>query len=70
MLNELTTCVCLFCVYTCVYISISVCTRIHDCIHMLISLNKLKHFSGDLTLFKAAAVFKKHRFFLVLILIN
>ena len=51
MLNELTTCVCLFRVYTCVYISISVCTSMHGCIHMRISLNKLKHFSGDPTLF-------------------
>ena len=51
-LNDLTTCVCLFRVYTCVYISnISVCTGIHDRIHMLISLNKLKHFFGDPTLF-------------------
>ena len=52
------TCVCLFRVYTCVYISISVYASINGCIHMHISLNKLKHFSGDPNLFKAAAVFK------------
>ena len=45
---------CLFCMYTSV------------CIHMHMSLSGLKHFSGDPTLSKAAAVIKKHRFFLVL----
>ena len=51
ILKQLTTCVCLCRVYTCVYISIGVFTCIHGCIHKRISFNKLKHFSGDPTLF-------------------